>query len=64
MGVVKGLTLSNATKSTEYNKIQESQTAILDGRFNPIQYENTLPIQSNFTILPLGSSLPSHKTLR
>jgi len=41
MGVVKGPTPSNAAKSTEYNKIQGSQTAILDGRFNPIKYEDT-----------------------
>ncbi|KAH0839406.1 hypothetical protein J3R83DRAFT_136 [Lanmaoa asiatica] len=40
-GVVKGPTPSNAAKSTEYNKIQGSQTVILDGRFNYNKYADT-----------------------
>ena len=45
--MVKGPTPSNAANSTEYNRIQGSQTAILDGRFNDLRYEATSapPIQ-------------------
>ncbi|KAH9960083.1 hypothetical protein BJV74DRAFT_954596 [Russula compacta] len=40
-GVVKGPTPSNAAKSTEYNRIQGSRTAILDGRFNNLKFADT-----------------------